>query len=406
MSRNRFLLPAAFAAAVIFAAIPAHAQEGAIRPEVGKPLQAAKDLMRAQKYREALAKINEADAAGGKTAQETYLINTYRGSAASAAGDNEVAARSFENVIASGKAPASEQAKMMEALVGAYYKARDYNKAIQWATRYLKDNGGNAQVRQLLAQSYFSNGDFPRAATELQGMLQSAAAAGRTPSEIELQLLANCYLKTKDNAAYVTTMEKLVTYHPKREYWSDLLTRVQRKPGYSSRLDADVWRLKSAAGLVRSTSDYMEMTQLLLQAGSPGEAKKTVDQAFASGTLGSGADADRHKRLRDLAAKTLAESQKSAPQREADPAADGQALVSLGFEYVGEGKYDKGLPLIDKGIKKGGLKYPDDAKLHLGEAYLMAGQKAKAVETFKSVKGTDGTADIARLWLIQGGRAS
>jgi hypothetical protein len=32
-------------------------------------------------------------------------------------------------------------------------------------------------------------------------------------------------------------------------------------------------------------------------------------------------------------------------------------------------------------------------------AYLRAGQKAKAQQAFKSVGGTDGTADLARLWM-------
>jgi GH24 family phage-related lysozyme (muramidase) len=36
--------------------------------------------------------------------------------------------------------------------------------------------------------------------------------------------------------------------------------------------------------------------------------------------------------------------------------------------------------------------------LHLGIAYLRAGNRAKANEAFRSVKGTDGAADLARLW--------
>src|SRR6185295_5874153 len=46
----------------------AHAQS--VRPEVGKPLQAASELLRAGKAKEALGKIREADAVGGKTAAE------------------------------------------------------------------------------------------------------------------------------------------------------------------------------------------------------------------------------------------------------------------------------------------------------------------------------------------------
>jgi Flp pilus assembly protein TadD len=55
---------------------------------------------------------------------------------------------------------------------------------------------------------------------------------------------------------------------------------------------------------------------------------------------------------------------------------------------------------MERGIRKGGLKHPDDARLHLGIAYLRAGQKEQAVRAFKSVQGTDGVADLARLWAL------
>jgi hypothetical protein len=51
-----------------------------------------------------------------------------------------------------------------------------------------------------------------------------------------------------------------------------------------------------------------------------------------------------------------------------------------------------------KGIGKKDLKNPEHARLHLGIAYLRAANRAKAVETFRTVKGTDGAPDLARLW--------
>ena len=55
---------------------------------------------------------------------------------------------------------------------------------------------------------------------------------------------------------------------------------------------------------------------------------------------------------------------------------------------------------MEAGIKKGGLRRPEDAKLHLGLAYIQAGQKAKGIQMLKTVQGTDGVADLARLWII------
>jgi hypothetical protein len=56
--------------------------------------------------------------------------------------------------------------------------------------------------------------------------------------------------------------------------------------------------------------------------------------------------------------------------------------------------------MMEQALKKGGFKRGEDAKLHLGFAQLLAGQKAKAIETLRTVKGTDGAAEIARLWVL------
>ena len=100
----------------------AHATEQAatVRPEIGKPLQAAQDLVKAQRYREALAKVHEADAIGGKTPAETFTIDRMRAVAAYGAGDNETAAKAFEAVIAAGRLPPGDQIKYVQTLGGLY----------------------------------------------------------------------------------------------------------------------------------------------------------------------------------------------------------------------------------------------------------------------------------------------
>jgi hypothetical protein len=147
----------------------------------------------------------------------------------------------------------------------------------------------------------------------------------------------------------------------------------------------------------------MEMAQLALQAGVPSEAKEILDKGYEMHVLGTGPEAARQQRLRDLIAKDLAESQKNRAkdEKEALESKDGNDLVRVGLNYVYEGNPNKGIPLMEQGIKKGGLRRPDDAKLLLGEVELRAGHKQRAVQTFREVKGTDGTADIARLWVLQ-----
>lgn len=374
-----------------------------VSPEVGKQLQAAEELMQAQKYKEALARIAQADAVPGKTAYDGFIIERMRGSAAAGAGEVNIAAQAFDAVIASNRLPADDQLKLMQAVTDAYYRAKDYAQAQAWAQRYLKAGGTDPGIGQLLVQSYYLGGDYANAARELQSQLTAAEKAGKSPSEEHLQLLANCYLKQNDSAGYGATLEQLVSYYPKKEYWADLLSRLSRKPGFSDRLSLDIYRLMLATGNIAKAADFMEMAQLALQAGYPAEAKKVLEQGFASGALGGGAEADRQKRLRDLADKQLAEDQKNpgAGETQAGKSADGTALVNNGYNEVINGRYDKGIALMQQGISRGGLKHPDDARLHLGIADMLAGHADDAASALKAVQGSDGAQDLARLWLIK-----
>jgi hypothetical protein len=391
---------AAIAAIILACGTHAALAADTVRADVGKPLKAAEAALKAGKAREALARISEADAVPNKTAYESLLIQQMRGSAAHAAGDLPTAVKAFEAVLSSGKVSGRDQLQLVEAVAVDYYKMKEYSKSAQWAQRYFKEGGTAPAMRTVLLQSHYLGNDCASVGKMLGG---ASDEAGRKPSEEDLEILRSCYRKEKDDAGYVAATERLIIFYPKKEYWTEMLARVQRKPGFSDRLAVHVYKLRLATGNLTSANDYMELAQLALQAGVAPEAKIVMDKGYAAGILGKGDQAARQQRLRDLVAKTLAESQKTRAQEERDALAarDGGDLVKVGLNYVYEGNADKGLDLIQKGIKKGGLKRPEDAKLLLGEAELQAGHRARAVQTFKSVKGSDGAADIARLWVLE-----
>lgn len=392
------LLILIFAALLGLAALPSYAAD-TVRPEVGKPLQVAQELIKQQKYKEALQKVQEAGAVPDKTAYETFILERMRGAAAAGAGEVDTAAKAFDAVIASGRLSNDEQLKVLQAVAGSYYRAKDYGKAIVWAQRYQKAGGGDPGVGVLILQSYYLGGDYASAAREAQSHLAADEKAGKTPTETQLQLLASCYLKQNDSAGYVGALEKLVAYYPKKDYWADLLAHVQRKPGFSDRLSLDVYRLMLATGNLTSASDYMELAQLALQAGYPVEAQKVIAQGYASKVLGSGSEAERQKRLKDLADKQAAEDHKTLGSTEG--AKTGDALLNNGYDLVLNGQADQGLALMQQGLARNDLKHPDEARLHLGEAYLLAGKPTEAAKAFKLVQGSDGAQDLARLWAIQ-----
>jgi tetratricopeptide (TPR) repeat protein len=388
------------------AALGARAEESdgknTVRLEIGKPLQDAQKLIADRKYKEALAKVQQADGVRDKTAYESFVLEEIRGAAARGAGDMPTAIRSFEAVVATNRLPPPDQLRYVQSLAVSYYTVKDYPQAIAWSSRYLKQGGTDGQVHTLLAQSYYLAGDYAGATAELKAQVAAAERAGQSLPESALTMLADSALKQKDDAGYSEALQRLVAAYPRTEYWLPLLHQIERAPGFAGRLQLDLDRIKLATGTLRGSGDYLDMAQLALAGGLPGEARKIVEQGYAAGILGSGADAERHRRLRDLAEKSAAEDRNTLDKGIGEAAAqkDGGGLVNTGLDYLGYGETEKGVGLIERGIEKGNLRRPEDGKLHLGLAYIAAGQKAKAIAILKTVQGSDGTADIARAWIL------
>ncbi|HUB95961.1 MAG TPA: tetratricopeptide repeat protein [Stellaceae bacterium] len=382
---------------------PALAAENqpAARAEIGKPVQQAQALIRQRKYAEALQELKRADAVGNKSPYETYVIEESRAAAMAGAADYPGAIKALEAVLATHFLPPADALKRLETIVRLDYQIKDYPKTVDAAARYYKDGGADPEPRQLMAQSYYLDKDYADAAKTLRDLL-----AKGPPDETLLLTLANSELQLKDEAGYVDALERLVEAHPKRDYWVDLCRAVAQKPGFAPRLTLDLDRIEVAAGAMTASDQYVEAAELALEDGFPGDAATFLAKGNEAGILGTGAGADRQKRLAGMAKTQSDTDQKglAQQQKEAQGAKTGIAEEKLGEAYLSYGRYPEAIAALEGSLAKGGLDHPDDARLHLGIAYLRGGQSQKAQATLDPIKGTDGDADLARLWLITGNK--
>src|SRR5438445_13471882 len=194
---------------------------------------------------------------------------------------------------------------------------------------------------------------FAGAAKYLMKDMEGEEQSGRATTEEQLQLLANSCTQIKDAACYGKAMEMLVAYYPKRDYWLSVIYSVATRPGFSERLALDVARLKIETGTMRGADEYLDAAQLALQDGFPMEAVRIIDKGYASGALGTGPEAARHKRLKDMAARNLAEDKKALAREDSQSVAakDGRAPFNEGFNYVLLAKPEQWLALMEKGIR-------------------------------------------------------
>ena len=375
----------------------------AVSAAVAKPLKEASELVRAGKAKEALAKLNGVTGTGP---DDTYMLARVRGAAYQRMGDNGATVQQLEAAFATGKVPGNEAGQLAETIAGIYAQQHNNAQAMHWVQK-AKDAGDNsAGVRQIQDYVQGSSGDYGQVARDNAAKVQAAESAGRRPDEDDLLRLADAYRHTGNKAGDMQVKEKLVTYYASnKQYVGIYLSDLPGKSGFSSRFSLDLLRLRLASGNLTAAADYMEMAQLLLQAQLPAEAKVVVDKGYAAGVLGTGAEAPRQQRLRDLVTKTATESAASIAKRAADAKTGktGDELVAIGAEYASMGKFDEAIELMQQGIAKDSLKRPEDAKLRLGVAMLQSGKaKAAAVKQLRTVQGTDGAPDVARAYIAIG----
>jgi hypothetical protein len=379
-----------------------------VRPEIGKPIQVAQQLLNQKKFKEALAQLHQAETVSSKTAYEAYVVSGTKAAIDLASGDDAGALKDFEAVLATGVLPAKDVLPRESVVAQLAFRIKDYAKTIDYAQRYYRDGGTDAEPRLLMAQAYFQQDNFADAEKNARQVIDDDDKAGRKSEENLLLMLAYSADKQKDFPGYINAVQRLVVSYPKPRYWDNLITSVQHSSGFSDRFALDVDLLRIQVGPLAKGDDYMRAAQLALQEGLPGSAQTILAAGTRAGLLGKGDDNGREKRLAEMAARQAGDDKAQLDEavKSADQSKDGLQWVKLGEALASYGRYTDAISAFEKGIKKGGLKYPEDAKLHLGITQLKAGRALDAREQLKFITGNDGSAALARLWLIEAGQAN
>jgi hypothetical protein len=390
------------ACAAAASAAAASQPENAVPPAFATPFNAAQELLKAGNGAEAIAKLKELDALPDQTPYEKYLILRVRAPAEYSANDAVNAAVDFEALLSNAFLPAADRLPLLKALATIQYTSEQYPKASVAIQRYLDAGGDDAQLRDLLPQTFYLAKDFAGAAKAYQAQVDATYAAGKVPSEKTLRLLASSYSQASDDAGYLATLERLAVAYPKKDYWKELVSRALHVDNkMSDRVYIDGYRLKAAVFGDVADSERISYANLALRVGYPAEAKRVLDDGTARKAIPA-ADLGEAAKMRDQATRLAAQdkAQRGANETAAKAGKDGNALASQGLLETLEGDAAAGAALLEQGVAKGGLKTPEEVKLHLGYAQFRAGRTADALATFKTVAPAGATGAMAHVWVL------
>jgi hypothetical protein len=368
-----FLGTAVMAASSVPMAVPATA---AVRSVVGKPLMEARNLAAAGNYSGAMAKVREAEGAGGLTGEEQKIISQMK---------------EYIEVKSGGSGGEVTSGISAKAKFANDYRAGHYSAVIGDEDMLRKFGVLDGQSLQVIAQAYYLSGNKSGCVRFISSNFGSGAG------EDTLALKMRCAYDTGDDDTMRGALEELVARTGKADYWAQLLKTSERMRGLSDHQTLDIYRIKLLTGSLSVAENYRTLAKLALELHFPAEAQAVEQKGFQAKLLSG----DTDTRLMNMTNSQFGADKAGAgaAMAAANAAPNGDALVTLGENFWGQGRNADAIKAVQAGIAKGPTD-KNNAQIRLGMAYLGAGQKDSAVHAFSQVKGDDKWEMIAHLWTL------
>src|SRR3984885_1215768 len=356
---------------------------------IAKEMTAAQKAMQAQQWSEGLKNLEAAEAVGAKSPLSTYdkfKIAEFKANCYIHLNNLKGAQTAYEAALATGGFTADELPKTYRALFQMAATNQQPTKAIEYGKQANESGSLADNDLVIMAQLYYQQKDCKNSAVWGDKAVASFKKAGEPPKEEMFQLKLQCASDANETPAMIASLYDLVRLTNKTSYWNNLI-RLERQDERDDNNTRMIYRIFFDTNSMNADTDYIEMAQLLGDAGLPGEAQTVLEKAVSSGAL---KDEHKERTNRLLAAlKTRADADKKGlPQLDAEAQKNpaGQLDVKLGEVYFGAGDYQNAATAISRGIGKGQVKQMDEAYVYLGRAQAALKNYPEAKKAFEKLK--------------------
>jgi tetratricopeptide (TPR) repeat protein len=362
----------------------------ALRNKVYERLAEAQTLAEAKDYAGASAILNDMISEDGKQALNSYeLANVYNLHAflSYANEDYPQSLRYYEQVIAQPDIPLAMEINTRFTIAQLYFVQEKWQQGIDALLMWFEMNEKpNAGAYVLLAQGYYQVKRYDLALDNVETAIAMHEGEGKLPKEQWYNLARFLYFDKEDFDSALDVLNTLIIYYPKKQYWvqaSHLYGEKKDEPRQLALMEAAYEQ-----GFLDRSSELVTMAYLYLNAEAPYYAGSVIQKGFADELV---EDKSKNYELAGSAWAQAREVAKSIPMMEkaAAKSEEGELYVRLGNVYLDGDQFQKSADSIIKGLNKGGVKRPDQARLALGMAYFNLGDYDEARKAFRAA-GKDG----------------
>ncbi len=372
----------------------------ALRNAVYEKLSEAQTAAEEKNLSAAKAILDELIATSGSKALNSYeLANVYNLYAfiQYSREDYAGALQSYEKVVAQPDIPLAMEINTRYTIAQLYFVQEKWQQGIdamlKWFSMTEKPNA-NAYI--LLAQGYYQVKDFDKALVNVDKAIDMHKAAGKIPKEQWYNLARFLYFEKNDVNNTVATLEELLKYYPKKEYW----VQISHMYGEQNKTSQQLAAMETAyvQNMLSKDNEQVTMAYLYLNADVPYKAAKVMDKGLGNNSIES---KSKNWELTGNAWRQAQELDKAIPAMEEAAAKSdkGELYARLGNIYLDNDDFNKAITAINKGLSRGGIKRPDTARLVLGMAYFNTKQYDKAREAFTAAGRDERSKAYAQQWI-------
>lgn len=306
----------------------------------------------------------------------------------------------FKKVVDEKAIPQSLRLSTLYSLSQLSMQIQDYAQSLaylkQWQALNSKDLSASQQI--LFAQIYYQLKDFEASKSYTSTTIEAAIALGKTPKENWLILQRANEYELKQPKAVTKTIEMLVKYYDKADYWVQLAAmygEIQEEEKQLAVMES-AWQ----AGYVTKPADIITLVQLYRYHGVPIKAANLLTKALKNDQV---EENERH--LEMLAQSYLAakDDEKSIPVliQAASIAKTGKFDAQLAQSYLNLEKWALAIKSANKALERGSL----ESDATMGTLYLVLGmansnlqQFEESLEAFAKAQEFDASAPMAKQW--------
>jgi len=278
-----------------------------------------------------------------------------------------------------------------------YFLQENWQKGIETLNTWMSvTDTPSTSAYVLLANGYFQLKDYDKSLTNIQIAIDREEAAGKLPKEQWYNLARFIHFDRDNYRAALDILEILIMYYPKKQYW------VQASHLYGEEKDeARQLALLEATyeqNLLDRGQDIVLIAQLYLNAEVPFSAAMAMEKGLADDLVEK---ESKNYELAGVAWRQAQEVEKSLPMLEAAAAKSekGELFARLGNVYLDVDKNKQAVEALRKGLDRGGVKRPDQARLALGMAYFNLGDFNAARRAFREARKDKRARSYADQWL-------